>query len=56
MNHPGLFIAARILIPIGFVGLGVERLLIAGGLVAGPTVTAGAAACSAFELAAGARA
>jgi hypothetical protein len=54
MNHTGLFIAARI--PIVFVGLGLERLLVAGGLVADPTVTAGAAAFSAFQLAAGARA
>jgi putative oxidoreductase len=53
MNCRGLFIAARILIPIVFVGLGLERLLIAGGLVAGPPVSAGAAAFSAFELAAG---
>jgi hypothetical protein len=34
MNYRGLFIAARILIPSVFVGLGLERLLIAGGLVA----------------------
>ncbi len=53
MNHPGLFIAARILMPIVFVGLGLERLLIAGGLVAGPQVTARAAVFSTFELAAG---
>jgi len=53
MNHRGLFVAARILIPIVFVGLGLERLLIAGGLVAGPPVSAGAAVFSAFELAAG---
>ena len=53
MNQTGLFIAARILIPIVFVGLGLERLLVAGGLVAGPQVTAGAAVFSAFELAAG---
>ena len=36
MNHRGLLLAARILIPIVFVGLGLERLLIAGGLIAGP--------------------
>jgi putative oxidoreductase len=53
MNHRGLLLAARILIPIVFVGLGLERLLIAGGLVAGPPVSAGAAVFSAFELAAG---
>ena len=53
MNHRGLLLAARILIPIVFVGLGLERLLIAGGLIAGPPVSAGAAVFSAFELAAG---
>jgi putative oxidoreductase len=53
MSHRGLFIAARILIPLVFVGLGLERLLIAAGLVAGPPVSAGAALFSAFELAAG---
>jgi putative oxidoreductase len=53
MHHRGLFIAARILIPIVFVGLGLERLLIAAGLVVGPPVSAGAAVFSAFELAAG---
>ena len=53
MNHRGLLLAARILIPIVFVGLGLVRLLVAGGLVAGPPVSAGAAVFSAFELAAG---
>jgi putative oxidoreductase len=53
MNSQGLFIAARILIPIVFVGLGLERLLIAGGVLAGPPVSAGAAVFSAFELIAG---
>lgn len=53
MNSQGLFIAARILIPIVFVGLGLERLLIAGGVLAGPPVSAGAVAFSVFELVAG---
>jgi putative oxidoreductase len=53
MTSQGLFIAARILIPIVFVGLGLERLLIAGGVLAGPPVSAGAAVFSAFELIAG---
>jgi hypothetical protein len=45
VNHRGLFIAARILIPIVFVGLGLKRLLVAGGLVAGPPIPAGAVVC-----------
>lgn len=53
MENQGLFIAARILIPIVFVGLGLERLLIAANLLEGPPVSAGAALFSAFELAAG---
>ena len=53
MNRQGLFIAARILIPIVFVGLGLERLLIAAGVLAGPPVSAGAVAFSVFELVAG---
>jgi putative oxidoreductase len=46
-------IAARILIPSVFVGLGLERLLIGAGMVAGPPVSAGAIVFSAFELIAG---
>jgi putative oxidoreductase len=53
MHHRGLFIAARILVPMVFVGLGLERLAIAAGLAAGPPVSVGAAVFSAFELAAG---
>jgi putative oxidoreductase len=53
MSNHALFIAARILVPIVFVGLGLQRLLIAAGLVDGPPVSAGAAVFSAFELAAG---
>jgi putative oxidoreductase len=53
MAERALLIVARILIPSVFVGLGIERLLIAAGLVAGPPVSAGAALFSAFELAAG---
>ena len=46
-------VVARILIPSVFVGLGLERLLIAAGLVDGPPVSASAAAFSAFEVLAG---
>lgn len=53
MLERALLILARILIPSVFVGLGLERLLIAAGLMAGPPVSAGAVAFSAFELAAG---
>jgi putative oxidoreductase len=53
MVERALLIVARILIPSVFVGLGLERLLIAAGLLDGPTVSAGAAAFSAFELLAG---
>ncbi len=53
MHSHGLFIAARILIPVVFVGLGLERLLIAAGVLAGPAVSAGAVAFSVFELVAG---
>ncbi len=53
MIGQGVFVAARILIPIVFVGLGLERLLIAAGVVAGPPVSAGAVAFSVFELVAG---
>lgn len=48
-----LFVLARILIPIVFVGLGIERLLIAAGVLEGPPVSTGAAALSALELLAG---
>jgi putative oxidoreductase len=53
VNNRALFITARILIPSVFVGLGLERLLIGAGVVAGPPVSAGAMAFSAFELIAG---
>ena len=53
MNNRGLFIAARILIPSVFVGLGLERLLIGAGVAAGPPVSAGAIVFSGFELIAG---
>ncbi len=49
----GVFVAARILIPIVFVGLGLERLLIAAGVLEGPPLSAGAVAFSVFELVAG---
>jgi putative oxidoreductase len=53
MNNRALFIAARILIPSVFVGLGLERLFIRAGVVAGPPVSAGAMVFSVFELIAG---
>jgi len=53
MNSQGVFLAGRILIPIVFVGLGLERLLVAAGVLAGPAVSAGAVAFSVFELVAG---
>ena len=53
MIGQGIFITARILIPVVFVGLGLERLLIAAGVLAGPPVSPGAAVFSAFELVAG---
>jgi len=53
MIDRGLLIAARVLLPSVFVGLGLERLLVFAGLLAGGPVSAGAAAFSAFELAAG---
>jgi len=53
MSERGIFIAARILISSVFVGLGIERLLIGAGMVAGPPVSAGAIVFSAFELIAG---
>jgi putative oxidoreductase len=53
MNNRGLFIAARVLIPSVFVGLGLERLLVGAGVLAGAPFSAGTAAFSAFELVAG---
>jgi uncharacterized membrane protein YphA (DoxX/SURF4 family) len=49
----GLFLAARVLIPSAFVGLGLERLLVAAGIVAGVPASAGTVVFSAFELMAG---
>ena len=40
MINQGLFTAARMLIPSGFFGLGVERLLIGAGALAGAPVLA----------------
>jgi putative oxidoreductase len=54
MDIQGLFFAARILVPSVFVGLGLERLLVFGGAIAGAPVSAGAAAFSMFELIIGA--
>lgn len=55
MNDRGLYIAARILIPIVFVGLGLERLLTGAGVIAreGAPLSTGALVFSAFELIAG---
>jgi putative oxidoreductase len=53
MIDRALFFAARILIPSVFVGLGLERLLSFARILPGPTVSAGAALFSAFELVAG---
>jgi putative oxidoreductase len=53
MPSRGFFLAARVLIPSVFVGLGLERLLVAPGIVAGVPASAGALAFSAFELMAG---
>jgi putative oxidoreductase len=53
MNDRALLVAARILIPSVFVGLGLERLLIGAGVLAGPPVSTGAMLFSAFELIAG---
>lgn len=50
MNPKALFVAARILIPGVFVGLGSERLLLFAGIIPGAAVSAGAAAFSVFEL------
>lgn len=48
-----LFVAARVLIPAVFVGLGLERLLVAAGVLAGGPLSAGAVVLGAFELVAG---
>jgi putative oxidoreductase len=53
MPSRGFFLASRILIPSVFVGLGLERLLVAAGIVAGMPVSAGGLVFSAFELMAG---
>jgi putative oxidoreductase len=53
MNHPGFFITTRILIPSVFVGLGLERLLVGAGVLAGAPISVGAAVFSTFELTAG---
>jgi len=53
MNNRGLFIVARVLIPSIFVGLGLERLLVGAGVLAGAPISAGAIVFSAFELIAG---
>ena len=53
MSNHGVFVGARILIPSVFVGLGLERLLVGAGILAGGPVSAGALAFSAFELIAG---
>jgi putative oxidoreductase len=50
MGNALVLIVARILIPSVFVGLGLSRLLVAAGLVAGPPVSAGAAVFSGVEL------
>ena len=53
MDNRVLLVAARILIPSVFVGLGIERLLIGAGVLDGPEVSAGALVFSALELVAG---
>lgn len=53
MNNRNLFIAARVLIPSVFVGLGLERLLVGAGVLASATVSTGALVFSVFELTAG---
>jgi len=53
MDNRVLLVAARILIPSVFVGLGIERLLIGAGVLDGPPVSAGALVFSALELVAG---
>lgn len=53
MHNRRLFVAARILIPSVFVGLGLERLLIGAGVLPGPSMSPGALVFSAFELIAG---
>jgi putative oxidoreductase len=53
MNNRALLTISRVLIPSVFVGLGVERLLIGGGVLAGGPVSTGTMVFSAFELLAG---
>jgi len=53
MNNRGLYIIGRILIPSVFVGLGLERLLVGAGVLAGGPISAGAMVFSAFEMIAG---
>jgi putative oxidoreductase len=53
VHNRALFITARILIPSVFVGLGLERLLVGAGLLAGAPISAGAVVFSALELIAG---
>jgi putative oxidoreductase len=53
MNNRGFFIAARVLIPSVFVGLGLERLLVGASVLPGSPISAGAVVFSAFELIAG---
>ena len=53
MNNRGLFVIGRVLIPSVFVGLGLERLLVGAGVLAGGPISTGAVVFSAFELIAG---
>jgi putative oxidoreductase len=53
MRNAAVLLAARILVPSVFVGLGLSRLLVAAGVMAGPPVSGAGIAFSAFELIAG---
>ncbi len=53
MKNRGLFIAARVLIPSVFVGLGLERLLVRAGVLAGAPISTRAVVFNGFELIAG---
>jgi putative oxidoreductase len=53
MNNRGLYIIGRILIPSVFVGLGIERLFVSVGIIAGGPISTGAVVFSGFELIAG---
>jgi hypothetical protein len=53
MSNRGLIVAARILIPSVFVGLGLERLLVSAGVLTGAPLSAGALVFSALDLIAG---